>query len=750
MKKLFFVLFVLFAICVSLFAAFFESGSKHNDYFTYSINSNPETLDPVKMSGLLEGYLAECVFEGLLQANPSGGELPEECKHLKPSSWLKGQPLVGVAKDFTVSEDMLTYTFKLRETSWILPNSEKFRPVTADDFIWSWKRVLDPVNASPYAQLIFVIENAENFYNKKYIELIVENKTDNSDIVKIALNELISDEFLGGKIEGAIIEAQATEDEKKKLEIRDAEIMALVEALKRGNIFGNGRIEKNYLVLENVPSKKKIAELTKPAITALDDKTLQIKLRYVTPYFLDLCSFHTFLPVCKENFDLEKHPKYVEQTKLKKAKLSQNDYADWLEYEQGNLKNRWWRPENLIYNGCYKLSEWAFSRLLIFQPSEHYWDKEHVMNKGIKIRIISNENTVVNLFYTGELDFVDTFPPSLLEKLSEKDENGKPKYPDFHSFEYLGTYYYKFNVKRKPFDDIWLRRAINTSIDRKTICREVLNDLCLPATGFVAKGIPNYPEFQGIPFDKDRMETYKSKMKYDLKAIQRPLTLLYNTSEGHKKRAIIIQEQLRNNIGLKIELRNMEWKSYLSATRKLEYDIARAGWIGDYVDPMTFMDMFITGGGNNNTGFSNNRYDRIILTYIPDIVNHLKKPELRSKVLDDIKEYEKRAFGPETWLVDEKDFNKWQEFFNKLKADILKWQTITDPNERLASSQDIRLELFQWAEHILCYDECVILPLYYYLHNVMYRADLKGIYENVRCHSPRRWIRIEGTNPRMK
>ncbi|MCD4656603.1 MAG: hypothetical protein K8S87_03565, partial [Planctomycetes bacterium] len=269
MKKLFFVLFVLFAICISLFAAFFGGVSETGDYFTYSITSNPETLDPVKMSGLLEGYLAECVFEGLLQANPSGGELPDECKHLKPSSWLQGQPLVGVAKDFTVSEDMLTYTFSLRDTSWIKPDGDKFRPVVADDFIWSWKRVLDPVNASPYAQLIFVIENAENFYNKKYIKLITKNKTNASDIVKIALKVLESDEFLGGKIESAIIEAQAANNDKKKREIRDTEIMALVEALKRGNIFGAGRIEDDYLILEKVPNIRRLAELTKPAITAL-------------------------------------------------------------------------------------------------------------------------------------------------------------------------------------------------------------------------------------------------------------------------------------------------------------------------------------------------------------------------------------------------------------------------------------------------------------------------------------------------
>ena len=178
--------------------------------------------------------------------------------------------------------------------------------------------------------------------------------------------------------------------------------------------------------------------------------------------------------------------------------------------------------------------------------------------------------------------------------------------------------------------------------------------------------------------------------------------------------------------------------------------MARAGWIGDYVDTMTFMDMFITGGGNNNTGFSDKRYDAIILTYIPDIYNYLNDAELSSKLIADIEEYEKRAFGPETWLLIEVEREKWQDFFNKLKDDIKAWKMIDSAGGKLKSSQEIRFKLFQWAEHILCYDQCVILPLYYYLHNVLYFSEnLKGIYKNIRCHSPRRWIRTTN-NTRTK
>ena len=741
MKKLFFVLFLLFALCISLFAMFFGGTNTYDGYFTYAIKSNPETLDPAKMSGILEGYLAECVFEGLLNANPSGGKLPEECMHLKPENWTEGQPLLGVAKSYDISEDMLTYTFHLRDTNWIKPDGEIFRPVTAQDFVWSWKRVLDPVNASPYAQLIFVIENAENYYNKKFIDLIIKKKSAGSDVVRIELSTMMNKDYYKSKIESAWENAQAETDEKKA-EIRDAEFMSMIESVKRGGILADGQIKSNYLVLSGVKPKDQLEKLAEPAFKALDDKTVQVSLKYVTPYFLDLCSFHTMLPSCKENFEAEKHPAYIEELKNLKTLGDEKNYNNRVAEIQSELEKRWWSPENLIYNGCYKLDEWAFSRQIVFKPSEKYWDREHVMNKGIHVRVVTDSNTGVNLFYSDELDFVDDIPPSLLEKLAKKDENGKPTHPEFHSDEYLASYYYKFNVKRKPFDNVWLRRAINASIDRETICREMLDDLCLPATGFVAKGIPNYPEFKGIPYDKELMQIYLDKSGFKASDMNRPVSLLYNTSEGHKKRAIIIQEQILQNMNIKIDLRNMEWKSYLSATRKLDYDIARAGWIGDYVDPMTFMDMFITGGGNNNTGFSNKRYDNIILTYIPDIYNYLNKSEMTKALIADIEEYEKRAFAPDTWLIMKEDKERWREFFTNLKNDVQAWKELPTNADKLNSSQDIRLRLFQWAEHILCYDECVIIPLYYYLNNVIYDGDrLKGIYKNLRCHMPRRWIR---------
>ncbi len=751
MKKLIFVFFVLVGLCISLFAVFFNATPQRKDFFNYAIPSMPETLDPAKMSGLLEGYLAECVFEGLMQPNPSDGELPAECQHLADKNWHKGLPLLGVAKSYEISDDGLTYTFHLRPTYWILPDGSKFRRVTAHDFVWAWKRVLEPKTASPYEYMLFPIANAYNYgHHRAIIDLLAKKKQASKNKIELSFDELKNEEnILGAKFETAQKERKAkTAEDKAK--ILAALVKNFATGLKRERVIGDFEIKDNLLVCKDVPSKEALLKMKEPVFYAKDDYTLVVKLKNVTPYFLELCAFHTYLPVCRENFSIAEHPAY----KARLAKLKQKYAGDAEGYKQAydelqnKLTRRWWRPENLIYCGPYRMTEWSFQRHILFEPNSQYWDVEHVMNKGINVRIIADANTCVSLFFVGkELDFLDSIPPALRSELSKRNEDGTPKFPQFHSDPYLGTYYYRFNVTRKDkcLNDVWLRRAMNAAIDRKMICEKFLNNLSLPATGFVAKGIPNYPEFKGISFNLENAKFYLEKSRFNANKVP-PLTLLYNTSEAHKKLAVIIQQQLKQNLGVSVDLRNTEWKSYLSATRKLEFDIARAGWIGDYVDPQTFLDMFVTDGGNNNTGWSNARYDRIILEYCPDIINYLKDEAKRNGIIKDIEKYEAYAFPPnknESFIRNDTEIASWQKFFARLKQKILSYSKITDANKKLRAAEEIRFEFFRWAEFILCYDQAVIIPLYYYKHNTLYRKELKGIYKNLRCHNPRKWLRVQ-------
>ncbi|MCW8139057.1 MAG: peptide ABC transporter substrate-binding protein [Planctomycetota bacterium] len=168
-----------------------------------------------------------------------------------------------------------------------------------------------------------------------------------------------------------------------------------------------------------------------------------------------------------------------------------------------------------------------------------------------------------------------------------------------------------FNTSRPPFDDARVRRAMSMCIDREAITRDLLRAGQVPATWFTP-AMPGYEPPRGLGFDRERARRLLAEAGYpDGKGFP-TVELLYNTLEAHKVVAENLVQQWRENLGVTVSLRNSEWKVYLNDVQHLQYQIARAAWIGDYLDPNTFLDMFVTGGGNNNTGWSNARYDALI------------------------------------------------------------------------------------------------------------------------------------------
>ena len=308
-------------------------------------------------------------------------------------------------------------------------------------------------------------------------------------------------------------------------------------------------------------------------ISAVDERTLVVTLENPTPYFLGLTAFMTYLPV--NAACVEAHG------------------------------SGWTRPANIVSNGPYRLTSWRFNDRIRLTKNPDYWNAGQVQSETIDILPIEDVTAAYAAYEEGKVDFITTVPLKLVPPLIESGRT------DFHVSPFLATYFYRFNCTRKPFDDVRVRRAFAMAIDKKEITEHVTRGGQVPTNAYCPAGLPGYTPPEGIAFDPEAARRLL-RSAYPDPATFPPVKLLYNTSENHKGIAVVVQAQLKKNLGVKVELVNQEWKVYLHTVNELDYDIARGGWIGDYVDPNTFLDMFVTGGGNNRTGWSSADYDRLI------------------------------------------------------------------------------------------------------------------------------------------
>lgn len=317
---------------------------------------------------------------------------------------------------------------------------------------------------------------------------------------------------------------------------------------------------------------RKIADPERVGVRALDDRTLEAKLNRRTPYFLGLTHFSTLLPV---------NPRCIE--------------------EHGS---RWAHLGRIVTNGPFMLDDWQIGRCVRVVKNPSYHDAASVRLRSIDFLAVESANTAFNLYLTGDADFVSTIPLSLRPFVKGR--------PDYHSGVYIGTYYYLFNVKRAPFDDVRVRKAFCMAVDKEQIVRFITRGGEKPATSFVPNGMPNYTPIKGLPYDVDQAQKLLAEAGYPGGKGFPAVELLYNTSEANQDIAEVVQQMFKRNLGVKVDLINQEWKVYLASTKARDYQIARASWIGDYVDPNTFLNMWVTGGGNNRTGWSNAQYDALI------------------------------------------------------------------------------------------------------------------------------------------
>jgi ABC-type oligopeptide transport system substrate-binding subunit len=265
----------------------------------------------------------------------------------------------------------------------------------------------------------------------------------------------------------------------------------------------------------------------------------------------------------------------------------------------------WTELENIVTSGSHRLSEYRPYDKIVVTKSPTYWDRDRVRLETITFYIMEEATTMMNLYKAGEVDalYNHTVPIAWLDMIRPlADYMDAPE----NSIEY-----YVFNTTKPPMDDVRVRKAFNAAIDKRALVEFKGTGKAL--TAFTPEGLyPGYQQPEGEPFDVERARRLLAEAGYvDANGEYDPSTfpvaqvqLTYNTNENNRQVAEFVQAQWRQNLGLTIPLKNMEWQAYLEDTRTLDFaGIARRGWVGDYMDPYTFLELFATPTGNNGSGW---------------------------------------------------------------------------------------------------------------------------------------------------
>jgi oligopeptide transport system substrate-binding protein len=427
----------------------------------------PDTLDPHRNEEKSGAEIVRDLFEGLT------------------TETVDAQIIPGTAASWTISDDGLRYTFALRpDARWSNGDS-----VVAEDFVAGLRRTVDPATASPYAQILFPIENAE------------------------------------AVVRGALPPAAL-------------------------------------------------------GVRALDAATLEIRLASPTPYFLDLLSHATTYPLHRASYEAH--------------------------------GQRFARPGNLISNGAYQLTDWVVQSHIAIEKNPYYYDADNVQIDTVIYHATEDVDAELRRYRAGEIDFTFQFPASQYRWIQEHLPG------ELHTEPYISTYFYAFDLSEPPFDDPRLRQALSMAVDREIITGQVTAAGETPAFNLVPAGVANYAgaryAWASLPADERIAEARRLYAQAGYSEAN-PLTveIRYNTSENHRRIAVAVASMWKQQLGVDARLVNEEWKVMLQTRNDLSaWDVMRFGWIGDYNDAYTFLEIFQSTHGQNFPRFSDPAYDGLL------------------------------------------------------------------------------------------------------------------------------------------
>lgn len=322
-------------------------------------------------------------------------------------------------------------------------------------------------------------------------------------------------------------------------------------------------------------------DFSQVGVKALDDRTLQVRLDHRTPYLMKIIASHyawTGVPV---------------------RVIKRFGALD----EKGTA---WTRPGNIVGNGPFILKEWSPHQRIVVVRNPNYWDAANV--KLDQVVFYPTESQVVDerMFRTGQVDMTYEFPNAKIEVYRREHPQELSITP------YLGVYFYRCNVARPPLNDKRVRKALALALDREAIVEHVMHGGQQPAYAVSYPGVAGYTpkaRLSGTVADAQRL---LAEAGYPGGKGFPTMELSYNTADNNQAVAETIQEMWRKNLGINITLANEEWKVYLDMQHSKNYTLQRSGWIADYVDPHTFLELWETDNGNNDTNWSNPEYDRLL------------------------------------------------------------------------------------------------------------------------------------------
>jgi oligopeptide transport system substrate-binding protein len=433
--------------------------------------SEPNDLDPQIADSQQTFNIIMALMEGLAQYHP------ETC-----------EAVPATAERWEISTDQLTWTFHLRrDARW--SNGD---PVTAKDFAWAYRRMLNPALGAEYASMLFVLRHAEDYYNGK------------------------------------------------------------------------------------------VKDFSQVGVEARDDHTLVLTLAQPVAYLDKLVCHAAWYPL---------HPPTVTRFGGETTRGS-----------------AWTKPGNYIGNGPFLLDEWIPNKLIRVRRSPTYWDHATVWLNDVVFYPIDSTDAEERMFRAGQLHVTSSIP---IEKIAVY-KNDSALAPLLRQETNLATYVYRFNTTRPPFNDVRVRQALTFAIDRQRIVERVAKGGQTPAQSLTPPNTAGFTAQSRVPHDPERARQLLAEAGFPGGRGFPAFEILFNTNEGHRQIAEAIQQMWRTELGVDARLFNQEAKVYSDTMRRLDYAVARFAWVGDYLDPSTFIDIMTGDSGNNQTGWKNAEYDRLV------------------------------------------------------------------------------------------------------------------------------------------
>ncbi|MEG0856896.1 MAG: peptide ABC transporter substrate-binding protein [Terrisporobacter sp.] len=472
LKKKIAVLLASALVVSSVVGCSSTGGSSSSDGVVLNVNvgPEPETIDPAKNTAVDGATLINHAFEGLMKLDKDG------------------KVVEGQAKEVKVSEDKKVYTFTLRDDAkW-----SDGEPVKADDFVYSWQRLVNPETASDYNYMIDMVVNAKD---------IMEKKKDPKEL----------------------------------------------------------------------------------GIKAVDEKTVEVTLETATPYFLEVCAFPSTFPVRKDIVD--------------------KDAESWSTKE-----------DTYIGNGPYVLKTWEHQSKMVYEKNKNYYDVDKLGPDTINFVLMEDKNTMLSAFKNEEILFADDLPSEEIAAMKDKG---------LYVEEQLGTYFLCLNVEKEGLKDVRVRKALALALDRDFIVDKVAQGGQIPADGFVGIGLTdadaktkfhdNAEAWYDVKDYKGNIEKAKALLKeagYENGKGLPTIELMCNP--GHEPIMEAVQNMWKENLGVNAKISSQDWNVFIDTRNKGDYQVARHGWLADYNDPISFIDMWVTDGGNNDAQWSNAEYDKLV------------------------------------------------------------------------------------------------------------------------------------------